>query len=192
MKDVIVNTHRYGGYGARKGRQQSLDDLPAKEGMRRPYGWEHKTFGDRTQPLTRMLRSNLGRPWDKVYSEICQHADSRSIRGYHIREHVWMEVATWGEYNAATRWWWKPFYIDAKGFLRERPHRRWRYKRDEQSEYLRIGNGLYKSVNDCWFEVWTEKKNQYTRDFGWINAEVECKRQLSKRELQKLGLKNGA
>jgi hypothetical protein len=44
-------------------------------------------------PLRRYLRSNVGRPWNKVYSEMKQHLDDRKTTGRHIFEHVEREVA---------------------------------------------------------------------------------------------------
>lgn len=38
--------------------------------------------------LTRFLVSNRGRPWDEVYSEICQSADYRHIDGHRLREAI--------------------------------------------------------------------------------------------------------
>jgi len=43
-------------------------------------------------PLQRFLHSNVGRPWDDVYSEMKQSLDSRKVTGRHIFEHVEWEV----------------------------------------------------------------------------------------------------
>ena len=45
-------------------------------------------------PLRRYLRSNVGRPWDKVYSEIRAVADARGVRGFHLLTHVAWFVQT--------------------------------------------------------------------------------------------------
>jgi hypothetical protein len=47
---------------------------------------------DRLSPLRRWLRSNVGRPWAKVYSELCQRYDARTVKGWHLRDHVRSEV----------------------------------------------------------------------------------------------------
>lgn len=47
-----------------------------------------KSFSDFLNPLTRFLRSNVGRPWDQVYSELCAHLDRRKTTGRHVFEHL--------------------------------------------------------------------------------------------------------
>ena len=44
--------------------------------------------------LERFLVNRVGRPWDKVYAEACEVADSRSFQGAEIREHLKTLVAT--------------------------------------------------------------------------------------------------
>ena len=72
-----------------------FDELPRRvSGTRnkhlRPRNTKH--FSDLLGPLRRYLRSNVGRPWDKVYSEMKQHLDNRKTTGRHIFEHVEREV----------------------------------------------------------------------------------------------------
>ncbi len=52
-----------------------------------------KSFSDLLGPLQRFLRSNVGRPWDAVHSEMSEHLDNRKTTGRHIFEHVEDEVA---------------------------------------------------------------------------------------------------
>lgn len=47
-----------------------------------------KEFSDFLNPLERFLRKNVGRPWDKVYSELCQHLDRRKTTGRHVFQHL--------------------------------------------------------------------------------------------------------
>jgi hypothetical protein len=47
-----------------------------------------KSFTDLLGPLLRFLRSNVGRPWDAVYSEMSEHLDDRKTTGRHIFDHV--------------------------------------------------------------------------------------------------------
>ena len=49
-------------------------------------------MGTPLNPLKRYLASNVGRPWDKVYSELAQHLDKRKTTGIHIFDHVKWEV----------------------------------------------------------------------------------------------------
>ena len=60
---------------------------------RYPYPMD-KEFTDVLSPLRGTLRKNLGRPWDKIYSEFCKVLDRRSISGYHIWTHLMDMVST--------------------------------------------------------------------------------------------------
>lgn len=101
MKKVIVTPPRHGGKWdeGRKFRENNQlhrdpESLPTKESMRKKHRshWSGKEFSDFLAPLRRFLEKNVGRPWNKVYSEICEHADSRSLTGWHLRTHVEMEI----------------------------------------------------------------------------------------------------
>lgn len=59
---------------------------------RRQYGYEAKEFSDLINPLKRYLRSCVGRPWDKVHSELSRKLDRRSLTGAHIWSHVMSEI----------------------------------------------------------------------------------------------------
>ena len=58
---------------------------------RRQYS-NSKEFSDLLGPLRRYLRKQVGRPWDKVWSDITQTLDSRSLTGQHIFDHIRWEV----------------------------------------------------------------------------------------------------
>ena len=58
----------------------------------RQYGWNAKEFSDSLGPLRGYLRKQVGRPWDKVWSEITATLDSRSLTGQHIFDHIRWEV----------------------------------------------------------------------------------------------------
>ena len=60
---------------------------------RHQYGWNAKEFSDLLGPLRRYLRKQVGRPWNKVWSEIVRTLDSRSLSGQHIFDHIRWEVA---------------------------------------------------------------------------------------------------
>lgn len=76
MGKVILERRRVGGL-PKKGEKRalsrmSLDDLPTREKM--SAGWrERKESRDRRTPLLRYLRSQVGRPWNDIYSEICRN-----------------------------------------------------------------------------------------------------------------------
>jgi len=113
MSKVVTERPREGHYlASRKTRlrirrydpEKVYDDLPlrvsgsrnkhlvnARKQTRSRYD-EVKHFSDLIGPLQRFLRSNVGRPWDDVYSEMKQSLDSRKVTGQHIFDHVEWEV----------------------------------------------------------------------------------------------------
>src|SRR5690242_5662034 len=95
MGKVLVERPRLGGWrgASRPGKgyvkrlKKSLDagdSPPAREGIKSRYGHNTKFFNEHLGPLRRFLNSNVGRPWDKVYSEICKHVD----RGNVVQKHI--------------------------------------------------------------------------------------------------------
>jgi hypothetical protein len=47
-----------------------------------------KSLNENLAPLRRYLRGNVGRPWDKVFSEICHGLSVRSAVQKHVRDHL--------------------------------------------------------------------------------------------------------
>jgi hypothetical protein len=97
MFKVIVERPRTGG-GKSKGYQKNMDieDLPLKEAMKRRHQWGYraKELNENLIPLIRYLRSNVGRPWDDVFSEICETLPLSSTVKRHVREHIGFDVET--------------------------------------------------------------------------------------------------
>ena len=96
MPKVIVDRARYG--SSRRPRKRhlpkdpdKLDALPKRESSRRrveTYDYKCDVFRDRLEPLRRYLKTQVGRPWDKVWSEICAYLHPRSTMHQHVRDHV--------------------------------------------------------------------------------------------------------
>ena len=68
------------------------DSPPVREGIKRPYGYHTKHFNEHLGPLRRFLDSNVGRPWNTVYSEICEHVDRDNVVQKHILTHLFQYV----------------------------------------------------------------------------------------------------
>jgi hypothetical protein len=66
---------------------------PSREGMKRRHT-NTKSFNEHLGPLRRFLDANVGRPWDKVYSEICKHVDRGNVVQNHILTHLFQYVVT--------------------------------------------------------------------------------------------------
>lgn len=78
------------------GYKKALDKLTqtaTEEGLLRPYlikPWKRtKYFSDNLSPLKRWLRSQLGQPWDNVYSQLRQKIETRTLCGQHLLFHLW-------------------------------------------------------------------------------------------------------
>lgn len=102
MANVVTERPRRGhGNPSKKwGRRLRKDEYDAEDhgpsrapiARRHQYGWNAKEFSDLLGPLRRYLRKQVGRPWDKVWSEITCSLDSRSLSGQHIFDHIQWEV----------------------------------------------------------------------------------------------------
>jgi hypothetical protein len=81
MYKVIVERPRRGkdGYAA-AARLRNDHSGPTRLRTRAGYGYH--SLNENLTPLRGYLRAQFGRPWDKVFSEICANIDRRSIRGY--------------------------------------------------------------------------------------------------------------
>lgn len=89
MAKVIVERERLGGKYNRKGKKpRSLSDFSTKESMKKPYRFDPKQLNENLKPLKRFLYSQVGRPWDKVFSEICENIRLTSAVQKHVRDHV--------------------------------------------------------------------------------------------------------
>ncbi|MBB6095617.1 hypothetical protein HNQ60_004508 [Povalibacter uvarum] len=93
MYKVIVERPRRGqsGYNAAARRRNDFDG-PASLGMRAGYGY--RGLNENLAPLRRYLRAQVGRPWNKVFSEICAGIDGRNTVQQHIRQHIDDFIAT--------------------------------------------------------------------------------------------------
>src|SRR5262245_14992574 len=77
MAKVIVERPRHRSHwnkpkGYRRQLRRQLGDGPAtREGMKRLWKGGTKMLNEHLGPLRRYLDSQVGRPWDKVFAEIC-------------------------------------------------------------------------------------------------------------------------
>lgn len=95
MAKVIVERPRKKGWASHKpkGYQRRLrrygeDGPPQREGIQARWQGRTKYLNEHLGPLRRYLDSQVGRPWDKVFSEICAHIDRNSAVQDHVRDHV--------------------------------------------------------------------------------------------------------
>ena len=98
MAKVIVERPRIRGWRKPKGYGNKIkgygeDGPPCREGIKARWQGGCKYLNEHLGPLRRYLDSQIGRPWDKVFSEICAHIDRSNPVQDHVRDHVEQYVA---------------------------------------------------------------------------------------------------
>ena len=163
MSRVIVERPRRGGID-RRGRALPSDDLPQHEGMRRPHhlAGDWKGLNENLAPLRRYLECQVGRPWDKIYSEIATHLRVDNTVQQHVRDHLRDFVAVKprrhnGLYaNPFSGLWRQPLYVDEKDGILKRTDRL-----PEEKARRRAGSNSGALAADCelrriegfWYEL---------------------------------------
>jgi len=105
MHKVIVERPRWGSRlksrktalrlpGARVAEAASAPEDFDGGSTRAPSSMHDKGLNENLAPLGRFIRSQVGRPWDKVFSEIRQAIDTRSAVGLHVMQHLPNFVST--------------------------------------------------------------------------------------------------
>lgn len=67
------------------------DSPSSKEPHWQRFGYK-RSFNEHLSPLRRYLRKQVGRPWNKVHSEICAHINSGNVVQNHILTHLYEYV----------------------------------------------------------------------------------------------------
>src|SRR5262245_56031154 len=100
MSKIIVERPRIDSGPRRKGRSRPLTDADGAPyrardrdgGHERPQRTKH--LNENLAPLRRFLQSNVGRPWNKVRSELAENIRPTSTVQQHVLDHVTDFVAT--------------------------------------------------------------------------------------------------
>jgi hypothetical protein len=131
MFKVIVERPRGGGRHA-KGRFDADapdEDSPTREALHKYR--RSKWLNENLSPLERYLHGQVGRPWDRVYAEICERIDRRSTVQQHIHQHlrdfvavdvrvmagVLVADASWGRPQPLSTYWAPALYVDPRSHL---------------------------------------------------------------------------
>lgn len=139
MPKVLVERPR-GGAGKLKKRRPVRDGdcEPTRIGLARDARERggRKWLDENLAPLRRYLEAQVGRPWNKVWAELCEHLKVSNAVQQHVRDHVPDYVAhrtSWvdGELWVNERFGFRPLrrsrvrlYVDpGSGLLRRNPHR---------------------------------------------------------------------
>lgn len=91
-KVIVERPRRSKDLNARALRLRNRLDGPSHLGMRIGYGY--RELNENLAPLRRYLRSQVGRPWNKVFGEICSRIDRRNPVQQHIHQHIDQFIVT--------------------------------------------------------------------------------------------------
>lgn len=119
----------------------------------------NKNFGEHLTPLYGIVRKNVGRKWDDVYSELCEVFDMRSVVNAHILQHLWFYVERY-------------VYVDKDGELMVRGS--WRFGAESLATssceyFIHPGTGIL-------------TKNEHYKTYTQRNREGKEKREAEKRK----------
>src|ERR1051325_2310128 len=89
MHKVVIERPRSNPRPGKPLRRADLRDelLPKFEGIKRPHSCR-KRFRDLLGPLKRWLQSQVGRPWNDVYSEACAVIKPDSVIRAHVKTQI--------------------------------------------------------------------------------------------------------
>lgn len=95
MAKVIVERPRLGSRlpsrkkGYRKYLQKlGVEELPSHEPLPGRWHGRQRHLNEHLGPMRRFLRSNVGRPWNKVHQELCEHVNFDNAVQKHVLTHV--------------------------------------------------------------------------------------------------------
>lgn len=96
MAKVIVERPRYGSSlpskkkGYRKQfRQTAPEDLARREPMLGRWHGLQRSLNEHLGPMKRFLQSNVGRPWNKVHRDLCEHVSFDNPVQSHVLDHIY-------------------------------------------------------------------------------------------------------
>lgn len=154
---IIINTGRHDHGDAWKGRDPNVsphyitsEDDPYWNIQHEPMTRYGKDLSDRLSPIYEFLKKNAGRPFNKVWSEVCQNFDNRNIAGMHLRDHILQMIRSNGiskegmaDYLYRYHNW--RFLVDDQGILRFNPEneKKWRTRVNSKPKVNKFVNTKY-------------------------------------------------
>lgn len=213
MFEVIVECRRRGSRGGNRGAAKlarAFEDSAAPLTGRRAakLRGHSRSLNENLNPLKRYLASQVGRPWNKIYSEICASLDTGSSVKQHVRDHAVDFVAmpylrpdgtlaaSSEQFRVCGTPWYEALYVDPRdGLLKEsrtlwrklgidlRP-RRARQTEDADTVWL-AEDALLRRLDGIWYRLVLGPET--TPEEG---RPVLSKRQLGRKALAVHGLEN--
>jgi hypothetical protein len=186
--------------------QRPIDEWHRREGMGTRYRRHTRWLNENLAPLRRFLRSRVGRPWDEVYSEICQRINRDSAVQLHVWQHLWdyvcKDAAEVDGRLVSSRdgrplhgWPWAASFVvhPRTGALCLAPQDEQRFKRNNHRkappDYVPVdATHQYRRINGLWFEV----ELRPFPDGRWDFWDVVFRRQASQLSARDLVVAYGA
>jgi len=159
------------------------------------------SFSENLAPLRRYLAAQVGRPWDKVYSEIRARINTGNAVQFHILQHLFDDIAVHvgedadgltftndnGRIIAANDRWcrYRLYVCPRTGLIRKAPRHDPRKKKTKPLDRLPgpVAGMDYRRIADIWYAAWwgTDKRTG--------EPIIVRKQQLGWRRLRELGLR---
>lgn len=174
----------------------------------RVWGYNAKEFTDVLGPLYRYLDKQVGRPWNKVYSELSAFLDKRKVTHAHVFTHIDSYVEKDVYKGVDGKWHSRPYggligdrygglYVHPKSGLicRQKIKEADRPKRDPEAYKLDDRNE-YRRIDGIWYHVKSDMvlvdKYDYKLNRGYQKLELRevSRKQLNTKELRQSGLEN--
>lgn len=167
MFKVIVERPRRGAGWDLERRLPVDEDSASRESVRARHVYR-KYLNENLRPLERYLHRQIGRPWDKVYAEICAGIDRRNTVQQHIHLHladfVAMQVievdgqphqpSRWGALEPLSDLWSPRLYVDpATGLLRVNRARQRELRRAEAVREARKAPPVHRRDLAQWHQL---------------------------------------
>jgi hypothetical protein len=194
-------------------------DIPNRmsSSANRQHGYDAKQFTDVLGPIYRFLDKQVGRPWNKVHSELCEHLDKRKVTHAHVFTHIDSYVEK-DVFRGNDKIWYHTtgysyvsggvalrrvvgLFVNPKNGLiqRQKPPKEEPKKKDfdvvkvdKENEHRRL-NGIWFLVKLKEVEIDDSYYSHFTQKMV-IRTRKEMRevsrKQLNKKELKKLGVEN--
>jgi hypothetical protein len=179
MAQLLVERPRLYRVETYKGHRRRLNRDPesvsTKQGMRRPY-YERKHFNEYFAPVMGFLRKSVGRPWNKVFSELCESLSGGGTVIDHVKVHVLRDFVTlqpvWhngvpcypahsysgsrSEARPIERRMNGGFYVDQCGLLKQARVHQYKVAKPKILRLQIDDSTAYHKIDGHWFRVWTK------------------------------------
>ena len=177
---------------------RSLEELPEQEPMRGRGRWITNGVWCNHRYVQGLLRRSIGRPWGLVYSHLCA-----VMAKYGIKSRAAVDDALWNLVTSPTaaqpRYQYTRYYVDGHGILRLHVDQPKKHQRPKVEEIEINDKQWYEKINGFWYRItglhrgsaaWLEAFDKPFYCLWSKPSIIHEKRQLSAKELKKLGVHN--